>query len=34
MSATEAMVLPVVVLMTGFLLFIGFPAFAAVLTAL
>jgi Flp pilus assembly protein TadB len=34
MSATEAMVLPVVVLMTGFLVFIGFPAFAAVLAAL
>jgi len=33
-SATEAMVLPVVVLLAGFLIFIGYPAFAAVLTAL
>jgi Flp pilus assembly protein TadB len=33
-SATEAMVLPVVVLLAGFLVFIGFPAFAAVLQAL
>jgi tight adherence protein C len=33
-SATEAMVLPVVVLLAGFLVFIGYPAFAAVMTAL
>jgi tight adherence protein C len=33
-SATEAMVLPVVVLLAGFLVFIGFPAFEAVMTAL
>jgi tight adherence protein C len=33
-SATEAMVLPVVVLLGGFLVFIGYPAFAAVLQAL
>jgi tight adherence protein C len=33
-SATEAMVLPVVALLAGFLLFIGYPAFASVLTAL
>lgn len=33
-SAGEAMVLPVVVLLSGFLLFIGYPAFAAVLNAL
>jgi Flp pilus assembly protein TadB len=33
-SATEAMVLPVVVLLAGFLVFIGYPAFAAVLAAL
>lgn len=33
-SATEAMVLPVVVLLAGFLVFIGYPAFAAVLSAL
>jgi Flp pilus assembly protein TadB len=33
-SATEAMVLPVVVLLAGFLIFIGYPAFAAVMTAL
>jgi len=33
-SATEAMVLPVVLLMMGFLIFIGYPAFAAVLQAL
>lgn len=33
-SATEAMVLPVVVLLAGFLVFIGFPAFEAVMSAL
>lgn len=33
-SATEQMVLPVVVLLAGFLVFIAYPAFAAVLQAL
>jgi tight adherence protein C len=33
-SATEAMVLPVAFLLAGFLIFIGYPAFAAVLNAL
>jgi tight adherence protein C len=33
-SATEAMVLPVALLLAGFLIFIGYPAFAAVLEAL
>jgi tight adherence protein C len=33
-TATEAMVLPVAFLLAGFLIFIGYPAFAAVLTAL
>lgn len=34
MSATEKMVLPVVGLLGGFLIFLGYPAFAAVLQAL
>jgi Flp pilus assembly protein TadB len=34
MSATEKMVLPVVGLLAGFLIFLGYPAFAAVLKAL
>jgi Flp pilus assembly protein TadB len=34
MSATEKMVLPVVGLLAGFLIFLGYPAFAAVLQAL
>ncbi|MPZ28591.1 MAG: hypothetical protein GEV12_19870 [Micromonosporaceae bacterium] len=34
MSATEKMVLPVVGLLAGFLIFLGYPAFAAVLEAL
>ena len=33
-AATERMSLPIVALMTGFLIFLGFPAVAAVMTGL